>query len=258
MIGRETRVLLRHYLEQGLSKAAVARWVGVSERTVHRWIAAGQLDRELDLVQAGFPVGTHLDAVPAPFAGAVAAPTSFRACHHSIPIVMDRTICVNETPPGSGVLTSAGTPGTRRRGCCPRSIRIRDQAGPLGTSTRGARLDAAQRALPIPTGSGTRQRGKEQHARPVFQPRATALIAYLKGREKALEAFGWTGRRAEWIALACLHSGVFTRVQWTSFLGCHPEKVRRAVRALVAQDLAVEDAPAGASSTRLDSRWLDL
>ena len=48
MIGRETRVLLRHYLEQGLSKAAVARRVGVSERTVHRWIAAGQLDRELD------------------------------------------------------------------------------------------------------------------------------------------------------------------------------------------------------------------
>ena len=36
MIGRETRVLLRHYLEQGLSKAAVARRVGVGERTVHR------------------------------------------------------------------------------------------------------------------------------------------------------------------------------------------------------------------------------
>ena len=48
VIGRETRVLLRHYLEQGLSKAAVARQVGVSRRTVHRWIAAGQLDRELD------------------------------------------------------------------------------------------------------------------------------------------------------------------------------------------------------------------
>ncbi len=48
MIGRETRVLLRHYLEQGLSKAAVARRCGVSERTVYRWIAAGQLDRELD------------------------------------------------------------------------------------------------------------------------------------------------------------------------------------------------------------------
>ena len=48
MIGRETRVLLRHYLEQGMSKAAIARQVGVSRRTVYRWIVSGQLDRELD------------------------------------------------------------------------------------------------------------------------------------------------------------------------------------------------------------------
>ena len=48
MKGRETRVLLRHYLEQGISKAGVARKLGISERTVCRWIEAGQLDRELD------------------------------------------------------------------------------------------------------------------------------------------------------------------------------------------------------------------
>ena len=48
MIGREARVLLRHYLEQGMRKAAVARQVGVSRRTVYRWIASGQLGRELD------------------------------------------------------------------------------------------------------------------------------------------------------------------------------------------------------------------
>ncbi len=48
MIGIETRVSLRHYVEQELSKAAVARQVGVGERTVRRWIAAGQLDREVD------------------------------------------------------------------------------------------------------------------------------------------------------------------------------------------------------------------
>ncbi len=48
MIGRETRVLLRHYLEQGVSKAAIARQLGISRRTVYRWIASGQLDRELD------------------------------------------------------------------------------------------------------------------------------------------------------------------------------------------------------------------
>ena len=65
MIGRETRVLLRHYLEKGLSKAAVARRVGVSRRTVHRWIAAGQLDRELDDERVSYgprrPLPSQLD-----------------------------------------------------------------------------------------------------------------------------------------------------------------------------------------------------
>ncbi len=48
MIGREKRVLLRHYLEQGLNKAAIARDLGISRRTVYHWIRTGQLDRELD------------------------------------------------------------------------------------------------------------------------------------------------------------------------------------------------------------------
>src|SRR5512143_1400740 len=48
MYGREQRVLLRHYLERGLSKAEVARELGVSRRTVYHWIATGQLERELD------------------------------------------------------------------------------------------------------------------------------------------------------------------------------------------------------------------
>ena len=71
------------------------------------------------------------------------------------------------------------------------------------------------------------------------------MIAHLKGCEKALESFGWTGRRAEWIALACLNGGVFTWAQWTSFLGCHHEKVGRAVRSLVAQGVAAEEKPPG-------------
>ena len=43
MIGREKRVLLRHYHEQGMSKAAIARDLGISRRTVYRWIKTGQL-----------------------------------------------------------------------------------------------------------------------------------------------------------------------------------------------------------------------
>ena len=54
MIGREKRVLLRHYLEQGMSKAAIARDLGISRRTVYRWIKTGQLDRELDDERIGY------------------------------------------------------------------------------------------------------------------------------------------------------------------------------------------------------------
>lgn len=48
MIKWETRVLLVHYLEQGLPKAVIARQLGLDRRTIHRWIAAGQLEVEVD------------------------------------------------------------------------------------------------------------------------------------------------------------------------------------------------------------------
>jgi transposase len=43
----EIRVLLRHLLDQGLSKAAVARQAGVNRRTINRWLGQGQLDRDV-------------------------------------------------------------------------------------------------------------------------------------------------------------------------------------------------------------------
>ena len=48
MYAREQRVLLRHYLEQGLSKTEIAHSLQVSRRTVYHWIDTGQLDREFD------------------------------------------------------------------------------------------------------------------------------------------------------------------------------------------------------------------
>ena len=48
MFGRETRMLLRHYLEQGASKSALARQLGVHRDTIHRWIREGELDRDVD------------------------------------------------------------------------------------------------------------------------------------------------------------------------------------------------------------------
>ena len=48
MYGREKRVLLREYLEQGWSKRALAEKLGVSRRTIHHWIKTGQLERDAD------------------------------------------------------------------------------------------------------------------------------------------------------------------------------------------------------------------
>jgi len=48
MYGREKRVLLREYLEQGWSKSALAAKLAIGRRTVHRWIQSGQLDRDVD------------------------------------------------------------------------------------------------------------------------------------------------------------------------------------------------------------------
>jgi len=41
-------VLLQHVLDQGLGKRAIATPLGVSPRTVHHWIATGQLTRVIE------------------------------------------------------------------------------------------------------------------------------------------------------------------------------------------------------------------
>lgn len=48
VIGLHTHMLLRHYLDEGLSKAHIARTLGIHERTIRRWIASGELDRDLN------------------------------------------------------------------------------------------------------------------------------------------------------------------------------------------------------------------
>ena len=40
-------MLLRHYLQEGVTKAELARRFGVSRHTIHFWIESGQLDRGL-------------------------------------------------------------------------------------------------------------------------------------------------------------------------------------------------------------------
>jgi len=45
--GWERLVLLKHLLDQGLSKTAIAQQLGVSRRSVYHWITTGQLERDL-------------------------------------------------------------------------------------------------------------------------------------------------------------------------------------------------------------------
>ena len=66
------------------------------------------------------------------------------------------------------------------------------------------------------------------------------MIEHLRGREKALEPLGWTGQEAEWIALVCLHSGVFSRAQFCHYFGAARITASRFVKSLLARRAAVE------------------
>ena len=86
------------------------------------------------------------------------------------------------------------------------------------------------------------------------------MIEHLRDREKSLEPFGLTGREAEWIALVCLHSGVFTRSQFCYFFDAVSDRKRalRFVRDMVKRGLAVEDAlpnkRGGAKACRISNK----
>lgn len=69
-----------------------------------------------------------------------------------------------------------------------------------------------------------------------------ARIPHLGDRPAGLESLGWKGRAAEWIALASLHSGAFTRAQYAAFAGTeHPEVLWRFLGPLVERDTATKE-----------------
>ena len=47
-------MLLKHYLDRGVSKAELSRRFGVNRRTIHYWIETGQLDRDLSAGARGY------------------------------------------------------------------------------------------------------------------------------------------------------------------------------------------------------------
>ena len=54
MHGWEIRMLLKHYLDQGVSMAELSRRFGVSRRTIHSWIESGQLDQDLSSGESSY------------------------------------------------------------------------------------------------------------------------------------------------------------------------------------------------------------
>ena len=67
------------------------------------------------------------------------------------------------------------------------------------------------------------------------------MIAHLREREKNLEPFGWSQEDTEWIAMVCLHSGVFTRVQYSDYFNTYHLRAARFVQNLVNLKLAVDE-----------------
>jgi len=54
--GWDTLVLLKHLLDEGLSKTAIAHRLGVSRRVIYYWLATGQVDRECEAPPRRTPI----------------------------------------------------------------------------------------------------------------------------------------------------------------------------------------------------------
>ena len=76
--------------------------------------------------------------------------------------------------------------------------------------------------------------------------------------ELRLKPFGWTGREAEWIALVCQHSGLFTRSQFCTYLHARPHRARQFVRCLrnrrQAVEVTLDGLPAAARPCRISGK----
>ena len=67
------------------------------------------------------------------------------------------------------------------------------------------------------------------------------MIEHLRGRDRKLEPLGWTGPDAEWIALVCLHSRVFTRGQFCDYFSTGRKQAERFVKSLIERRAAVQN-----------------
>ena len=81
-------------------------------------------------------------------------------------------------------------------------------------------------------------------------PLTAPEVPHLAGRDAALRELGFRDHEAAWLALVCLHSGVFTRPQFTEHHRCSTETTHLFVHRLVDVGIAHEK-PLPGTSTRL-------
>ena len=67
---------------------------------------------------------------------------------------------------------------------------------------------------------------------------AAAPAQHLNGRETALSPLGWTEPHATWLALVCLHAGVFTAAQFSAYHNSHPSAASRFIQRLLGAGVA--------------------
>ena len=125
-----TRMLLKQYLDQGLTKAELSRRFGVSRRTIHYWIDSGQLDRDL---------ATEPDALLATTGGREPA-GPLQGDHRSAAAGVSEAVGAaivrrgesgrlrGRLQPGQGLRTHGSTAGATRSGRT-----LRDAGGTTGT-----------------------------------------------------------------------------------------------------------------------------
>ena len=135
-------MLLRHYLEQGMSKAALARYLGISRRTVYNWIEAGELGQDAD--KQGGQVGAETAATieARPLQG------NHRRSPGGVPEA-ERRATVRRSAGGglSGWLRAdeaLRAPGSTE-GAGGAGPKFRDASGPLGEAGRPPERSSAQR-----------------------------------------------------------------------------------------------------------------
>ena len=135
------------------------------------------------------------------------------------------------------------------------TARPRDPRPPV-VAAPGPRADDRQPKGDPPPRRAPRSGAGARVTRPVTRPPAEDRAS----QRAALAALGWTGRDAEWIALVCLQSGVFTRSQYGAYFktGEDRKPAGRFVRALLEKKLAVEDAraifPGGARAVHITQK----